>query len=76
MEKASYLLEGLDIAYEIIRENKVYDEEVFASKYMIHYNIFDCANIALKIVQDEHYPQPQFKQRITDLIMLINKHFN
>lgn len=76
MEKAAYLLEGLDIAYEIIQENKVYDEEEFASKYMIHYNIFDCSNKALKIIQDEHYPQPQFKQRITDLIMLINKHFN
>ena len=76
MEKASYLLSGLEIAYQLINENDIHDDEIFANKYMIHYNLTDCTNLAWQIIQDEHYPQPQFKQRIIDLIMLINKSFN
>lgn len=73
--KASYLLGGLDIANKIIKENNVFNEDLFNTKYMIHYDIFSCINEAYKIIHDEHYPLPQLNQKIKDLIYSINKFF-
>lgn len=73
--KASYLLNGLDIASNIIKDNNAFDEEMFNTKYMIHYDIFSCINEAYKIIHDEHYPLPQLNQKIKDLIYSINKFF-
>lgn len=73
--KAGYIIDGLDIAYKIIRENKIEDEDLFNEKYMIHYEIFPCINHVYKIIHDEHYPVPQLNEKIKELIYCINKYF-
>lgn len=73
--KASYLLEGLNVAKDIIRINKVYNEDEFNEKFMIHYDIFFCLNETYRIIHDEHYPLPQLNEKIKDMIYIINKYF-
>lgn len=75
LNKASYILSGLDIALNIVKDKKIYSEEEFNLEYMIHYDIFYCLNEAYKIIHDEHYPLPQLNEKIKDLIFSINKYF-
>lgn len=72
--KLGYLLEAIDIAYRIIESNNITSSEVFDSKYMIHYNIFDVLNYTYKLIYDEHYPFPELYERIKKSLLLINRY--
>lgn len=70
--KAGYILNGLEIAYEIIEEEKIQSEDEFNDKFMIHYDILTCSNAAYKMIHDNNYPLPQLNSRIDNLFYLIN----
>jgi len=70
--KAGYILNGLEIALEIIEENKITTEEDFNDKYMVHYDIMSCSNAAYKMIHDNNYPVPQLNSRIDNMFYMIN----
>ena len=70
--KAGCILNGLDIALEIIADEKIESEDEFNDKYMIHYDILSVSNAAYKMVHDNNYPVPQLNSRIDGMFFAIN----
>lgn len=70
--KAGCILNGLDLALEIIEEEKISTEEEFNDKFMIHYDILSCSNAAYKMIHDNNYPVPQLNSRIDSMFYAIN----
>lgn len=75
LEKAGYIVDALEIALEIIKENKIINIDTFNEKFMIHYDIFNCINEGYKIIYDKNYPVPELGEHIKDLMLRINECF-